>query len=499
MALYSFVRFLPSKFPRLFFTVAGLAVLATASRADSVKPPSSGDLFDVTSSDLSGLSTQDGATASATDDGGSKKLKIDISGLKGYPGIGYPIPAGGWDLSGFTGVQIEVHNTSTENMNVNLKVANEGDWKVSPWSLDAINVAPGATQTLKVRFGITFNQPGFLLDPAHVTGLQLYVLPPKNPAAIIVGNPKVFKDGSADDEADVPVVYGPPALPKPEPVVPAFPVTKPLDIMGKHDLTDSSTLSDEAASQLKGLCSLAEFNALPQVDRHTYSFESWPEATDSMPIHGPAIFSLNLGTEGVTNEKIAFYPDAFFPEKEHTLTRDKDGTTGKYLLGGFGNLDWGARASHEFKFDKPLTAFGVIVRATDNMELRKFFWNGAATNGYPVSYTLSDGSVVQLGARDVQGAVLKGNTDQFIGVIDRTGRGIISVTYTLGGLAGNKGEGLNLVGLAFATPPKPAVAAIVRLQGSYDFAQPERIADVSPTLDGMASLNDFRFIVANHR
>ena len=501
MTLFPFVRSFRRNFTHAALTFAGWAVLATASHADGVKPPASGELFNLASTpDLAGISTQDGATPSVTDDGGAKKLKIEIKGLTGYPGIGYPVPAGGWDLSGFTGVKIEVHNAGTETINVNLKVANEGDWKVSPWSLDAINVAAGETQTLKVRFGITFNQPGFLLDAAHVTGLQLYVLPPKSPGAIIVGNPKVYKDQDADTEPDVPVVYGPPALPKPEPEVPVFPLSKALDITDKHDLPNAATLSDEAATQLKGLGSLAEFHALPEADRHVYSFESWPEVTDSMAVNGAAIFNLNLGTEGVTNQKIAFLPDGFFPAKDHTLTRDKDGTTGKYLLGGFGNLDWGAKASHVFKFDKPLTAFGVVLRASDDMELRRFFWNGSDLNGYPVSYTLADGSVVQLGARDVQAGVLKGKTDQFLGVIDRTGRGIISVTYTVGGLAGNKGESLNLVDLIFATPPKPAVAPIVRLQGSYDFAQPQLIADTpSPALEGLASLNDFRFIVANHR
>ena len=486
---------------RTVLAFAGMALIATTSHADGVKPPPSGELFDLASSpNLTALPSQAEVTTSVIEVAGAKKLKINIGALTGYPGINYPIPAGGWDLGGFTGVQIEIHNASTETINANLKVANEGDWKTSPWSLDMINVAPGETQTLKVRFGITFNQPGYILDPAHVTGLQLYVLPPKGPGTIIVGSPKVFKEQDADSELDVPVAYGPPALPKPEPEVPIFPPSKALDITGKHDLLDAANLSDEAATQLKGLCSLAEFRALPETDRHVYSFESWPETSDTMQVKGAAIFNLNLGPEGVTNQKIAFYPDAFFPAKDHTLTRDKDGTTGKYLLGGFGSLDWGAKDSHTFKFDKPLTAFGVVLRASADTELRRFFWNGAEVNGYPVSYTLSDGTVVQLGARDVQAAILKGKADQFLGVIDRTGRGIISVTYTLGGLAGNAGESLNLVNVVFATPPRPPVALIVRLQGSYDFAQPERIAETpSPALEGLASLNDFRFIVANHR
>ncbi|MEO8614091.1 MAG: glycoside hydrolase family 16 protein, partial [Luteolibacter sp.] len=121
-------------------------------------------------------------------------------------------------------------------------------------------------------------------------------------------------------------------------------------------------------------------------------------------------------------------------------------------------------------------------------------------NGFPVSYTLADGTTIQLGQRELSGARIKSGTNAFIGVIDRSGTGIVSVAYMVKGLAGNVAQSINVCNLAFVTQPKPAVAAIINLKSSCDFDSPENIvATPQPTLAGLVSLDAFRFIVGNHR
>lgn len=293
---------------------------------------------------------------------------------------------------------------------------------------------------------------------------------------------------------------GTPAVPPMEEAAPLFAPTPPLDISGKHDFAEPKVLNDDAASQLKGLCPLEEFRALPQSDRHVYAFDVWPGGKDSLEKKNYT-FNFHLGPEGAASEKIAFLPAGGGPNSKATFTRVKDPASGQYALRGLGNLDWGGISSHTFKFDKPVMAFGVVLNSSGDMDLRKFYWAAAKErNGFPVSYTLTDGTIVQLGERELRGALLKGDTPSFLGVIDRSGRGILSVTYTLKGLAGNKAQSIAISQLAFATSPKPAVAPLINLRSSCDFESPDSIKPAPlPKLDGLATLDEFRFIVANKR
>jgi beta-glucanase (GH16 family) len=273
-----------------------------------------------------------------------------------------------------------------------------------------------------------------------------------------------------------------------------------MDIAGKADFPEPQSLDDSAATQLKRLCSLAEFRALPAADRHVYSFDVWPVATNSLGTN-VFTFAFGLGTTGVAGIRIRFQATGGGPGGSHSLTRVTNAESTRCRLAGLGNLDWGGKSQHLFTFDKSVTAFGVVLRSSGDFELRKFYWQAAKElNGYPISYTLADGTLVQLGERDLRGALLKGETNAFVGVIDRSGRGIISVSYTLHGLAGNKAQSISMSEWAFATMPKPAVANIITLRSSCDFEAPETInATPTPAMDGLASLDAFRFIVANHR
>lgn len=492
--------------PGIIFVVAGLALLeipmATCPAAGT-KPPASGELYNFDGS-AGAITSDTGVTVSVANVKGAKKAKVTTSNADGYPGINFPVPAGAWNLSDFTGMQVEVTNSGADMVTVNMKAENQGDWHVSPWSVDMVTVAPGATQTLKVVFGQNFNHPAFALDKAHVTGVRVFVIPSKSPVSFVVSSPKLFKDADYVAPTAAPAVAAvpappPPPPPPPKPKVPLFPPTPVVDITGKHDFPNSASILDDASTQLKGLCSLSEFRALPEADRHVYSFEMTPDNKDT---HEAEIYPLNfhLGTEGVTSQKVTFLPDGDVPFKSHVFTRITDPASKQSILNNFGNLDWFGISAQSFHFNKPVMAFGVVLRSSGDADLRKFYWASAtALNGYPISYTLADGTVINLGARDVSGAHLKAG-DNFLGIIDRSGRGIISVSYTLRGLAGKKSQSISLVNLAFVTVPKPAVASVINLKSSCDFENPDAIAATPDhALADLASLEAFRFIVANHR
>jgi len=286
-----------------------------------------------------------------------------------------------------------------------------------------------------------------------------------------------------------------------EPAAPAltpaqlFAATPAIDIAADHDFNDAQEIDDSAAAQLKGLCSLAEFRALPAEDRHVYSFDPWPGSSDAL---GQKWYTFNFHLGDMNRLKLAFIPEGGGPGGVRGLVRTAD-ASGRHMLAGFGNLDWGGNLTHVFRFDKPVAAFGVVLNSADDIDLRRFFWPAAVElNGYPLSYQLADGTVVQLGTRELRGALIKGNTNAFIGVRDRSGTGIVSVTYTLKGLGGNKAQPLAMRDLAFVTMPQPATAAVISLKSSCDFGSPDALP-AAAAVPGLASAADFRFIVGNHR
>ena len=280
---------------------------------------------------------------------------------------------------------------------------------------------------------------------------------------------------------------------------PLFASTPLLDISGSHCFPDSRTPEADAAGQLGGLCSLAEFSALPEADRYVYGFDVWPGASDKLDAKSYA-FHFLLGKKSAGTQKVAFFPSGGGPNSRQNLTRGNDTPSSRVLI-GLGNLDWSGIAQHTYKFDKPVLAFGVVLRSSADFELRKFYYPAAREqNGYPISYTLADGTLIQLGERDLRGALIKGETNTFIGVIDRSGRGIVSVSYAIKGLAGNKAQNISMSQMVFAKVPKPPVSAVINLRSSCDFESPDAIKSApAPLPAGLATLEDFRFIVRSHR
>ena len=212
--------------PRAQAAVPSVAV--SSIPAPAIKPAVSGDFFNFEGTpNLDGVRADQGAALSVTTQNGASAIRVDIPASSGYPGITFPAPEGGWDLSDYAGVQLDLTNPGAEDVAMTLRVENAGDRAQSPWSVQVFRIKPGKTETLKVVFGQSFGGRGFPLDKAHVTAIKLYPNPPKAPFSVLLGNIKAFKSAAAAAPAsdETAVVTPEPALP------PAPPVFPPLSLI----------------------------------------------------------------------------------------------------------------------------------------------------------------------------------------------------------------------------------------------------------------------------
>lgn len=120
------------------------------------------------------------------------RIKATFSTGVDYPAVHFPIPAGGWNLSAFGGVEVTATNTSSTPVTAVLRVDNPGDWKQSPWNSQSMKIAPGATQTIQVVFGKTNGQPGYPLDAKRVSAIQVFLAKPKEGITLLLGNLKAY-------------------------------------------------------------------------------------------------------------------------------------------------------------------------------------------------------------------------------------------------------------------------------------------------------------------
>jgi len=96
-------------------------------------------------------------------------------------------------------------------------------------------------------------------------------------------------------------------------------------------------------------------------------------------------------------------------------------------------------------------AFGATYYSPADLNLSK---SAGDAKDFPVSYTLGDGTVVNLGAAGASGGVISGKTKTFVGLIDQTGKGISSVTLRVQGTsAGSQPVYIEDLGFAMAGPP----------------------------------------------
>lgn len=174
-----------------------VASLTGSVHAEATKPPGTGELYNYEGTlNLSELKPDTGVTTGITDINGTKLIKVDFPALKGYPGLSFPVPADGWDLTGYKGVQIVLHNPMSDPVPVNLRVDNPGESKESPWNTEIVTLQPGETKTLKVVFGHSFNSPGYKLNPARVSSIRVFLQGLTKPTSIAIGKPVAFKGGA---------------------------------------------------------------------------------------------------------------------------------------------------------------------------------------------------------------------------------------------------------------------------------------------------------------
>lgn len=177
----------------LYLAVTLLAIGAQGSQTSFSAPSMDGFLLPITPGlDLATLKT-DHAKVSRTSQGGAPALRLDYDAGTEYPKVEFPIPNGGWNLSSFGGVQIELTNPGNKPVRAAMRVDNPGDWKLSPWNTGLIEVGAGETKKLAVVFG----ESGYPLDASKINGIQLFLPTPKEAASLIVRDLKAF--GSPKD------------------------------------------------------------------------------------------------------------------------------------------------------------------------------------------------------------------------------------------------------------------------------------------------------------
>ena len=195
-----------SLLPVALYGIAALSFAPTNRAFAATAPPATGVLLD-TKADAEFKS--EGATASFVDENGGKTLKATFPGGGGYPAFAFPTPDDGWDLSKYSGVQVDVTNAGTGNVKVALRVDNAGDWKKNPFNTEAVTVKAGETKTIKVTFGKSYGgNPGFALDSSKVSAIKIFAENPKQESTVTVSNLKTFGTATL-----VPLNATPAALP----------------------------------------------------------------------------------------------------------------------------------------------------------------------------------------------------------------------------------------------------------------------------------------------
>lgn len=108
--------------------------------------------------------------------GAKRALQVTCAaGAPGYPGIAIAAPGDAWDLSKLGHVEVRVRNAGQQAIDLALRVDNAGDWKQSPWNSEHVGIKPGETREVRVRFGYSFGQPGYALDPKRVPQVLVFV------------------------------------------------------------------------------------------------------------------------------------------------------------------------------------------------------------------------------------------------------------------------------------------------------------------------------------
>jgi hypothetical protein len=149
-----------------------------------VNPPVAGPLLDYSSNaELAGLDPQHAEFSSVE----GKKLQIDLSTDGTYPGISFPGPAKGWNLSKYAGIQVEVTNISKIPIRLDLLAGGQGDWGQDVSNNAVARILPGETKLVQLPFGTDYGNPGIALDSSRISRVLVFGAKPSEPASIQIG------------------------------------------------------------------------------------------------------------------------------------------------------------------------------------------------------------------------------------------------------------------------------------------------------------------------
>ena len=168
--------------PKYLCLIVFLLGLTTAALAAEPK-----SLIDLAGEDPGVTFTGNGGRAEITAADTGKVLVLTLGEEGGsYPGVNIEPASKSWDLTGYGAVRFTVTNKSDVSARVHGRVDNAGDWKKSPWSVNAVTLKAGESRTLSVPFGKSYNNPGYELDPAKVVRVVVFVEKPKQPITLHV-------------------------------------------------------------------------------------------------------------------------------------------------------------------------------------------------------------------------------------------------------------------------------------------------------------------------
>jgi len=171
--------------------IAGTACPANAQGT----APVSAELYPLTPEfDVSTLKLQK-TTVSIVPVDGKTKLKIEFTAAPNtFPNVQFPCPVGGWDLSAYSGIQVDITNTSPAPFYIVLRADSAGDPKSTPppWNTNGATIPPGEAKTIQVTFGKSWGQPAFQLNPKAVTSIQIFTKDPPPESSVVISDLKAF-------------------------------------------------------------------------------------------------------------------------------------------------------------------------------------------------------------------------------------------------------------------------------------------------------------------
>jgi len=260
-----------------------------------------------------------------------------------------------------------------------------------------------------------------------------------------------------------------------------------VNLTSSRDFQTPANITADASTQLTGLASLAAFRAATPANRYVYSFNPWPQDATSLAANSYA-FQFDLNGGGTANQTVTLSTTNPWPSYKLGETFPGNvGSSSPSALTGFGDIGWGGSLSGQtYTFVSPVSAVGMVFRCSTAYNLKK-------SSGYPVSYTLTNGTTVNLGTSGAVGASMAANTNTFVGVVDSSGLGITSITINITGTASQGQVNLTMDDLAFVMQTAPPASTVISLADSDDFAVPGNItASASMQLAGLSSLADMR-------